>query len=333
LKRCKLLSFAIFLLLAPAVRAQSLPATPSVPGMPPVPTSLEDRRKALAQVSHDYWEDVLKRSPELASAVGDARYNDQVTNLTARAYNDALAREQNYLMQVAVIDEAGFSDEEKQLEEALDKRLEDDLKAADAKPWETPIFEGSSFFDVYWMKLPQVLTFTSAKNYDDWTSRLHMLPEMVAQAMQDMSLGIDDSHVPPKDDLDKALAEVTAMAAQKPEDSPLAAPLKKFPSNVSAAEQDRIKQEMTDAVSKDAVPTLLRLQRFLQVSYLPAAGNNPVVATRDAQLLGEVLDLRIQAQQAQGAKFDLKAFHDEILKTGLLPIDQMRMQVLAWMGK
>ena len=329
---CKLAFSALFLLLAPVARAQTLPAAPSIPGLPPVPTTLDDRRKALAQVFHDYWEDVLKRSPELASALGDTRYNDQVSNLTASAYNDALAREQNYLMQVAVIDEAGFSDEEKQREEALDQRLEEDLKAADAKPWETPIFESNDIYGLYCLQLPQVLSFKSAKDYDDWTSRLRMFPELVAQAMEDMSLGIDDGRVPPKLFIDAALLEAAGLTAGKPEFSVLAAPLTKFPASVSAADQDRIKQEMTEAIQKDAAPALLRLQRFLQVSYLPAAGKNPVAGTRDAQLLSQVVDLRIQAQQSQQGKFDAKAFHDEIVKTGLLPIDEMRKQVLAWIS-
>src|ERR1035438_853170 len=58
-----------FLLLAfvPAARAQTLHAA-SAPG-----ASVEDRRKALNGVFHDYWEDVLQHEPEFASAIGDKR--------------------------------------------------------------------------------------------------------------------------------------------------------------------------------------------------------------------------------------------------------------------
>jgi uncharacterized protein (DUF885 family) len=300
--------------------------------MPPVPTSLEDRRKALAKVAHDYWEDVLKRSPELASALGDARYNNQLTNYTSGAYNDQLAREQGYLMQLAVIDLAGLTEDERQRHETLAHRFEDDQKAADSNPWQTPITAGASFYGIY-PQLAQVLPFASDKDYEDWISRLHNLPEVIAQTMQDMSLGIDEGHLPPKDVADKALAEVTALAHQKAEDSPFAAPLKRFPASLSPAEQERLKQDLLEAVNRDALTSYLRLERFLSASYVPASvRGSAVTATRDAQLLSAVLELRAKAQQTLGAKFDVKAFHDQVMKAGLLPIDQMRQQIEAWIA-
>ena len=44
------------------------------------------------------------------------------------------------------------------------------------------------------------------------------------------------------------------LADQKPEDSPLALPLKKFPASIPAAEQERIKTEMLDAIAKEVLP-------------------------------------------------------------------------------
>jgi uncharacterized protein (DUF885 family) len=322
---------ALFLLLiAPLSHAQSLPAARSIPGMPPAPTSLEDRKKALDKVARDYWEDILKHSPELASAIGDTRYNDQVSNYTASAYNEAIGREQGYMMQLAVIDAAGFTDEENQLMHALMQRFEQDTRAADAKPWQTPIAASGSYYAVY-PRLASELPFAAVKDYDDWIARLHALPEAFAQAQQSMSLGIDDGRVPSKEVLDKALAEVSALAAQKPEESPLSAPLKKFPSTVSAAEQDRIKQETLAAVEKTALPAYMRLERFLRVSYLTAAGEgSPAQPTSDTQLLYAVLDLRAKAEQAFGAKFNPEAFHQQILKTGLLPTVETQKTVETW---
>ncbi len=44
----------------------------------------------------------------------------------------------------------------------------------------------------------------------------------------------------------------------------------------------------------------------------------------------EILDLREQARQKLGPKFDLRAFHDEVLSDGALPLDTLRSQVKAW---
>jgi uncharacterized protein (DUF885 family) len=85
-----------------------------------------------------------------------------------------------------------------------------------------------------------------------------------------MSIGMEDHRVPPKYLLQKALEQVKGMASQKPEDSPLALPLKSFPATIKPAEQERIKAEMLDAIGKEVLPAYLRFARFLEVSYIPA---------------------------------------------------------------
>jgi uncharacterized protein (DUF885 family) len=44
----------------------------------------------------------------------------------------------------------------------------------------------------------------------------------------------------------------------------------------------------------------------------------------------KILELRARAKQALGAKFDLKAFHDEVVDSGALPLDVLEMRVDAW---
>jgi uncharacterized protein (DUF885 family) len=90
-----------------------------------------------------------------------------------------------------------------------------------------------------------------------------------------MSIGMEDQRVPPKYLLVKALEQVKQLANQKPEDSPLAMPLKNFPASISASEQARIKSEMLDAIAKEVLPAYLRFARFLEVSYIPAGRDKP----------------------------------------------------------
>ncbi|HEV2485447.1 MAG TPA: DUF885 domain-containing protein [Terracidiphilus sp.] len=264
---------AAFLLLAvaPVLRAQKLPAA-SAPG-----ASVDDRRKALNAVFHDYWEDVLQHEPEFASSIGDKRYNDKITDFSVKAVNDKLEREQDFLLRLAAIDPAGFTAQEQTSRELLLRKLADEQEAAEFKEWEMPIDQMGGIYDD-WPQLVSHLSFTSVKDYDDWIARLHAIPAAFQQVSANMSIGLEDGRVPPKYLLAKAQEQVETLAGQKPEDSPLAMPLKKFPASVSAAEQTRIRTEMLDAIQKEVLPAYAHFARFLKVTYVPAGRAEPGIS-------------------------------------------------------
>jgi uncharacterized protein (DUF885 family) len=266
------LAIAAFLLFAPALPAQS-PANPAA-----TPASIEGNRKALNSLFEAYWQDRLKHDPEFASVLGDKRYNDQIADYSVKAVNDGLAREENYLMQLAAIDTTGLTEEERTSRDLLLRRFAEDEEAAEFKEWEMPLSQMDGLPTIY-PQLAARLSFTTVKDYDDWIARLHAIPRAFEQVTTNMSIGMDDGRVPPHYLLEKALEQVKALAAQKPEDSPLALPLKSFPAAVPAAEQESIKAEMLAAIGKEVLPAYLRFARFLEVSYVPSGREQPGIWT------------------------------------------------------
>jgi uncharacterized protein (DUF885 family) len=245
--------------------------------VPTAAAQVEGNRKALNQIFHDYWEDKLKHDPEFASTLGDKRYNDQITDYSVKAVNDALAREQGFLMRLAAIDPTGLPDQEKISRDLLLRRFADDQEGEEYKEWEMPVNQMEGIQTVY-PRLVAELSFDTVKDYDDWIARLHAVPKAFEQVTTNMSIGMEDNRVPPKYLLEKVLDQVKGLANQKPEDSPLALPLKKFPASISADEQARIKDEMLGAISKEVLPAYLRFARFLEVSYVPAGREEPGIS-------------------------------------------------------
>jgi uncharacterized protein (DUF885 family) len=242
------------------------------------PAPLEDRRKALNAVFEEYWQASLERSPEFASTLGDKRYNDRISNYSVKAENEWLSREQTYLLRLAAIDPDGLTDQEKISRELLLRQFADDAEGQQFKEWEMPLNQMGGIHTTYPQLVAQ-LSFTTVKDYDDWIARLHALPKAFEQVTTNMSIGMDDGRVPPKYLLEKALAQVKELAKQKPEESPLALPLKSFPAAIPAAEQERIKAEMLAAISKEVLPAYLRFARFLEVSYVPAGRAEPGISS------------------------------------------------------
>jgi uncharacterized protein (DUF885 family) len=46
----------------------------------------------------------------------------------------------------------------------------------------------------------------------------------------------------------------------------------------------------------------------------------------------EILRLRQEARQTLGGKFDLRAFHDEVVGSGPLPLGVLHSQVESWIS-
>ena len=249
-------------------RAQKLVATQA-----PL-ASVEDNRKALNAIFDEYWEAAMEQSPEYASTLGDNRFNDRIDDYSVKAINAWLERENDFMMRLAAIDPAGFTDQEKISRELLLREFADDQEEAQFKEWEMPLNQLGGIYTNY-PQLAGELSFTTVKDYDDWIARLHKIPRAFEQVTTNMSIGMDDHRVPPRYLLEQALAQVKELANQKPEDSPLALPLKKFPASIKPAEQERIKAEMLDAIGKEVLPAYMRFARFLEVSYIPAGRKEP----------------------------------------------------------
>ncbi len=234
------------------------------------------RRKALNDLFAQIWEDRLSHSPEFASTIGDSRFNDQLTDYSVEAYNQRLARETQYIERLGEIDTTGLSDQEVLSKDLMVRDLVEDQEESVFKPWEMPVNQ----FSGLQLSLPQLvprLRFTTVKDYDDYIARLGKIPNAFRQITGNMLIGIDDQRVPPKYLLEKVLVQVNALLAQKPEDSPFAQPLKKFPSSISAADQTRIHDDIIAAIVKQVDPAWQRFAKFLQATYIPAGRADPGV--------------------------------------------------------
>ena len=253
------------------------PAQKLTAGPPPANAPVAERREAMNAYFQQYWDAYLEHDPEFASTFGDKRFNDKISDRSVKAVNDWLEQEQNYLMKLGAIDTKGFTDSEKMSRDILLTELADDFDGSQFKPWEMPVNQMGGIYSTY-PQLVAELSFKDVKDYDDWIARLKQIPTAFDQVTENMSIGMEDHRVPPKYLLEKALEQVKQLANQKPEDSPLAMPLKKFPASIPQAEQDRIRTEMLDAIAKKVLPAYVRFARFMEVSYVPAGRAEPGIS-------------------------------------------------------
>jgi uncharacterized protein (DUF885 family) len=259
------------LLAAAATLPQKLPQQPPAPMSSSTPAQ---REKALNELFSDYWEQQLKDSPEFASTLGDKRYDDQLSDYSAAGYNAQLEHDRAFLDRLGAIDTAGLPAQEQLSKDLLVRKLVEEQEQARFKPWEMPV----SQFGGLDLDLPQLvpqLSFDTADDYDHYVSRLGKVPTAFAQITDSMMTGMDDNRVPPKYLLEKVLVQVNTLAQQKPEDSPFALPLKKFPASISQTQQTEIRQQVLKAIAMQVLPAYARFGRFVSVQYIPHGRTEP----------------------------------------------------------
>jgi uncharacterized protein (DUF885 family) len=310
--------FPVRLILFALVPGIVFAAQTTTSATPPLP--LNSRVKTLNTIFSDYWEENLKHNPEFASSIGDNRYNDQLSDFSVQAYNDSLARGRGFLSRLAEVDTAGMTDQEQLSKELMVRDLVQDQQEARFKPWEMPVNQFTGFQIDMPALVPQ-LRFQTVKDYDDYIARLKKVPLAFQQITDDMSIGMDDHREPPAYLMEKALGEVNDIANQKPQDSPFALPLKKFPAAISATEQARIKEELVGAISTQVLTAYVRFGKFLKAQYIPSGRNDPGIwALPDGEAYYRFLI-------KQSTTTDLTA--DQIHQIGLDQVKEDEEQLLA----
>lgn len=264
------------LLAVALVSPQMLP--PQRPHVAADLSPLPERETALNTVFSDYWEQQLKESPEFASTLGDKRYDDRLSDYSVAAYNAHLERDRAFLERLAAIDTTGLPDQEQLSKDLLVRRLVEEQEEARFKPWEMPVNQMGGLHQSLPRLVPQ-LSFDTADDYDHYITRLGKIPTAFSQITDNMMTGMDDNRVPPRYLLEKVLVQVNTLAEQKPEDSPFALPLKKFPASIPQAKQQEIRQQVLDAIAKQVLPAYARFGRFLSAQYIPHGRSEPGIGS------------------------------------------------------
>jgi uncharacterized protein (DUF885 family) len=232
------------------------------------------RSKELAGLFNDIWQDRLRHEPEYATYLGDKRYDDQLSDLSPRAVNDALARGRDFITRLSEIDTTGLTQQEQLSAELMMRSLIEEQEGAQFKEWEMPVTQYSGLQ----IDLPQLAVhtaFESVDDYDHYIARLGKVPLYFTQTMTNMQTGLDDRRTPPQYLMEKALAQVRALAGEKAMDSPFALPLKSFPASVGPEDRKRITDDVLRAIATSVLPSYQRFAKFLTVTYIPQCRKEP----------------------------------------------------------
>jgi uncharacterized protein (DUF885 family) len=226
------------------------------------------RRKQLDSLLAEQWEYTMRTSPEYASILGDKRYNDKLSDNSYEFIQKDLAETKKFLARFEAIDTTGFPEQEALNKTLMVRSLREQIDGDRFKAWEMPVSQNGGIH----LELPEMvslLSFADVKDYEDYIARLKQVPRVFNETTDLMQRGMADHRLPPKFLLEKVAKQCAGIAEQKPEDSPFAQPLKKFPTSISVADQKRLQDEMISVMSTDVLPTYAKFSKFVSEQYAP----------------------------------------------------------------
>lgn len=239
-------------------------------------TTLDVRRAQFSTMLSDEWEYSLRTQPELATHIGDDRYNDRLSDLSEQAIAASIEHDRQALQKFEALDTTGFSDQE-QLNHALMVRsLRESVESGPFKSWEMP---ATQFGGVHlgFASLPFDSPFRNSKDYRDYLSRLHQIPLRLDEATLQMRNGLRDHLMPPKYLLEKVSFQAQQIAGSPLDKSPFTTPLAKFPDSVSESDRKQLRTNIEDAVKNEVAPAYAKFAKFVHDEYAPYGRSDPGV--------------------------------------------------------
>ena len=240
----------------------------AVVGKGTVDDATEARRARLKAALQEEWEHQLRASPEFATAVGDNRYNDRLSDYSPEFYAGEVEHARQSLRTFEALDTTGFPEQERLSKDLMVRDLREQIEGAQFKDWEMPVDQMNGL-QVAIASLPSDTTFSSVKDYQDYIARLHQIPRVFQQATANMRAGLRDHLVPPRYLLEKSTLEAQDIAGKSVDDSPFTQPVHEFPNGISEADQRALREAVMVAVRQEVTPAYARLAEFLRTEYAP----------------------------------------------------------------
>jgi len=241
--------------------------------------TLEARRAELNRLLADEWEYTLRTQPELATHIGDNRYNDRLSDLSNKAIADDLEHKRRALRRFEAVDTTGFPEQEKLNQALMARSLHDEIEEARFKNWEMPATQFGGIHLGY-ASLPFDSPFRNVKDYEDYRSRLLQIPRALDQAMGHMRDGLRERLMPPKYLLEKVSAQAQQIADSPLGKSPFTEPLRKtifFGPGITEVEWKRVSEAIEAAVKNAVSPAYAKFAKFVREDYAPHGRLDPGV--------------------------------------------------------
>ena len=239
----------------------------------PVPAPGPEQAQ-LKQLLADEWEYELRESPELATSIGDYRYNDRWSDVSLAHVQQQKRDLQQWLAKFHAFDSAGLNEQDRLSLQLMVRNLKERIEGIDLKTYEMPVDQFNGV-QLLLAQFAAVVPTDSTKHYEDYLSRLRKIPVVIDQTIEVLAQGKKDKLMPPKYLLEKTVVQSKKIADAAGETNPFSEPVKQFPDGVPEADRKRLHDEIVAAIDENVRPAYTKLANYLAKDYAPFGRTEP----------------------------------------------------------
>lgn len=225
----------------------------------------------LYRLFRDSREQQVTESPETATYMGRAEFNDRWTDLSPAAMERRRASRKARLAAVSAINRAQLSAADQLnydlFAEGARQAVERDRYLGHLLPVD-PLFNGPH------LAVPAMLAGMPARNvrdYENVLARLRAVPKLVEQTIALLEEGRRRGVTHPRVVMRGVPAQLDRLTSGRPEQSPFLVAFRRFPASVPEAERVRLTRSAAQVVDGEVYAAFRQLREYLETRYMPGA--------------------------------------------------------------
>ena len=258
---------ALFLI---ACTATQMPAVAPAPAASPAPAT---QSALLGRVVDDYFEDLLRLNPMLATSIGDPRYNDRyVVGIAPGVRAEREKFERDYLARIQQVDRNALPEADRLTYDIFKSGREREIAGYRFRDDLIPLNQFYSVANSF-AQLGSgtgMQPFKTVKDYEDFLKRMDGFVAWTDQAIVNMREGVRLGYTLPRVLTERVLPQLDAHIVARAEDSLYWGPVRKLPEGFAPADRERLTAAYRAAIETKIVPSYRKLRDYMRDEYLPS---------------------------------------------------------------
>jgi prolyl oligopeptidase len=225
----------------------------------------------------DHWAWTLEQSPQLRTHLGDSSANDRWGDMSLAAHAARDMRRAEFLGRLEAIDADALGEQERLSHAMLLRRLQSARSEYRLGLHLMPINMRSGPQHLH--SLQERISFSSARDYQDWLQRLQRMPALLAQYREVLEEGIAQQRTQARVVMQRVPAQIDRLLAGEPADSPFYKPFRTAPENMPESQWVELQGRAIEVIARELNPALAGFREFLTGTYLPACREQPGIGS------------------------------------------------------